>query len=116
MVRDGDDDCVDVRPGEEVLVVLVDIHLDFLLSQGCVMLRYLPDEPLTLDVIDVASGDYADIRHGEEKVQQHDDLLSQADEAEGDLVISGLFGCGRRRGGCGVHHAGGQHDACRPDG
>ena len=98
MVRDGDDDRVDVRPCKQVLIVFVDVNFDFLFSQGGIMLCHPMHEAFALDVIYVTSGDNADILHGEEKVEQHQDLLSQTDESEVDFVVGGLFSRGRRGG------------------
>ena len=118
VVRDGDDDGVDVRPCKEVLVVLIDVHLYFLLPLSGIEVGDPVDETVAFNVIHVAAGDYAHILHGEEVVEEHKDLLAEADESEGDLVVGGLFGfCGGLQGSCRrPGEGGGQQDAGRSDG
>ena len=96
-----DHDSIDIRAGEEVIIILIDIDLDLLFSLSLVVVGYPPDKAVSLYVIDVTSGDDADIIHRDEAVEKIHRLLSEADEAKihlgkGRGLFRGLRGCCRK--------------------
>ena len=87
MVRSDYDHSVNVGPGKEILVIFININFDFLLTLLGVEVFNFFDETVAFYVKDIASCDYADIVHREEKVKQDEYLLTEANEAESNLVI-----------------------------
>ena len=118
MVRNGNNYGVDVRPCQDVLVVFVYVHIHFFLPFSLVELPDDAGKAVALDVIDVTASHNAHVLHWEEEVQQHQYLLPQAYESQGDFVVSRLFlvagccrggGCRRFRQGGRQHQAGSAH-------
>ena len=89
VVRRRDDDGVDIGPRQEVLVVLVYIDLHLLLALSGIIVLHPADEPVALDVIDIATGDHPDIVHRHETIEQVHGLLAEADETHPDLLVLG---------------------------
>ena len=63
MVGNGDDYCIDVRAGQEVLIVFVNGNDDFLFTLLGVIVGDFVNEAVALDVINIATGDNADVIH-----------------------------------------------------
>ena len=100
VVGRGDDHGVDVRTGQQVLVVLIHIHLHLALSLGAVVVFYALGKAVALHIVHVAAGHHAHVIHADEALQQVHRLLSQADKAQLHFAVGsflGRFGSGGGR-------------------
>ena len=63
MVRGSDNDSVDIRTSEDILIVLIDINLNLLLSLALIVISDPLDETVSLDIIHITAGDNSHITH-----------------------------------------------------
>ena len=63
MVRGSDNDSVDIRTSENILIVLIDINLNLLLSLALIVISDPLDETVSLDIIHITTGDNSHITH-----------------------------------------------------
>ena len=87
MVGCSDNHSVDVLSGQQVLVVLIDIHLHLLLALRPVELLHSTLEAVALDVIDIAASQHTHVVERHEGAQQIHRLLPKPDETQVDFPV-----------------------------